>query len=482
MKLERSPASKSVLITLWAIVAVGFILRVYQIGKPSLWYDELYTAGRSNYQPAQILADLYENPFPPLYYFGMHYWIKAFGDSATSLRFPSLIFSVLTIIFVFILAKDLFDDKVGLFSALFVSLSGYSIYYAQEAKMYSLLWFLGVISFILFNRFTKEGKNTHLFLYLLFTLISVYTMYIGFIFVIIQNIAYFCLSRGKEKRRWLLGQLAIILLYLPWASRLFYHASRQSPFQAVFKVSNYPRLFATIFSKTLCGVVPRNDIMELSIYLIIILTAFIGFRKNSFKKLKLDLKNSDLVLFLWIIIPFFIYCSINIFVRPMLFKYTERYIGFIYIPLFILIGKGINKYAVKVKYTLLIILLFMSLAFGVMPMYRYDDRVINRENWRAFSRALLQRTENNSLIISSVPLYIITYYVRGVETKPMGYIADLNKQLPDKQPSSIFIVYTFLIKADIPFLRNSLKGYSLKENYYKRPSGFLWFKKIEAMP
>jgi hypothetical protein len=124
----------------------------------------------------------------------------------------------------------------------------------------------------------------------------------------------------------------------------------------------------------------------------------------------------------------------------------------------------------------------MSLAFGVMPMYRYDDRVINRENWRAFSLELLQRTENNSLIISDVPLYIITYYVRGYETKPIGYINDFNKQPPDKQPSSIFVVYTFLIKANIPFLRNSLKGYSLKENYYKRPSGFLWFKKIEVTP
>jgi hypothetical protein len=110
-------------------------------------------------------------------------------------------------------------------------------------------------------------------------------------------------------------------------------------------------------------------------------------------------------------------------------------------------------------------------------LYRYDDRAIHRENWRAFSQELLRRTEAGSLILTNIPLYIITYYVKGYETRPLSYIDVLDKQPLDKRPPSIFVVYTFLITADIPSVRDSLAGYRLKENYYKRPSGFLWLKK-----
>ena len=105
----------------------------------------------------QVIKNLSVSHFPPLYYILMHLWVNIFGVSEISLRFPSLIFSVLSIFFIFKLTKALYDEEVGLISALLLSVSPYSINYAHDAKMYSMLWFLGILSFYYFYKFTNRS-------------------------------------------------------------------------------------------------------------------------------------------------------------------------------------------------------------------------------------------------------------------------------------------------------------------------------------
>src|SRR3990172_843798 len=242
---------KRIQVSLFLILILGFLLRLYQLGVPSLWNDELNTAGRIDYPLIQVIKNLFVSPFPPLYYILMHLWVNIFGVSEITLRFPSLIFSVLSIFFIFKLAKELYDEEVGLISALLLSVSPYSINYAHEAKMYSMLWFLGILSFYYFYKFTNDPTYQDLFLYILFTTLSLYTLYVGFLFMVVQNICYFMFFKKKQTRQWLLGQFVMLLLYLPWIYIFIVNALQRTGIKWIPQTHNFLKRIVSIFSDTM---------------------------------------------------------------------------------------------------------------------------------------------------------------------------------------------------------------------------------------
>jgi uncharacterized membrane protein len=479
MKSEKLSKNRNILILLSFFVIFGFALRIYHLDGPSLWFDELRTAGRIHLELPQISNDLQKNPFPPLYYFLMHYWIKVFGDSESSLRFPSLIFSVLTIIFIFILAKEIFDRNVGLISALLTAISPYSIYYAQEAKMYSMLWLFGVISFLYFYRFCKDYKNLNLLLYILFTTIAIYTLYIGFIFIVIHNIAFFSFVRKQKIKKWLLGQLAIILLYLPWVHRLFYHINHN---RGILGLDPPLEIIKSVFLRTTFGPITHNNLIELSVYIFLIVTAFVNITNDKKRKYVFDFNKNDYVLILYIIAPIVIYFVVNTFIYTLLQARTERYIGFIYLPLLILVSKGLNKYRMVVKFTILFFLVIVTLLFRILPLYDYDRRAFFPINYREFSHQLRLRADTNSVILTAdLEPYAVAYYNKDLEIRPLDYIEVLKNQSADKNPSSVFILFLTLnrLPVNIQEVKENLKNYRLIETYVKFPTGFFWFKKSE---
>ncbi|MCX5698169.1 MAG: hypothetical protein NTX01_00500 [Candidatus Omnitrophica bacterium] len=76
----------------WAILIITIIafgLRLYRLGACDFWYDEVFSV--------LISKSFLHNWNPPVYFGILHYWIKLFGVSEFALRFPSLMFSVVSI-------------------------------------------------------------------------------------------------------------------------------------------------------------------------------------------------------------------------------------------------------------------------------------------------------------------------------------------------------------------------------------------------
>src|SRR3990167_4926541 len=82
----------------------------------------------------------------PVYYILVHYWTKIFGLSEFKLRFFSAIFGIASIYMIFLLGKTIFNEKVGLIAAFILSINHQHIYYSQEARNYSFLVFLALLS------------------------------------------------------------------------------------------------------------------------------------------------------------------------------------------------------------------------------------------------------------------------------------------------------------------------------------------------
>jgi len=76
---------------------------------------------------------------PPLHYFLVHFWVKLFGASETSIRMPSVLAGVASVGLMYLLLKRLCGEWAGVAGALLLALSPYHIHYSQEARAYALM-------------------------------------------------------------------------------------------------------------------------------------------------------------------------------------------------------------------------------------------------------------------------------------------------------------------------------------------------------
>jgi uncharacterized membrane protein len=159
------------------ILIVAFFLRLYRLGFHDLWYDEVYSV--------IISKKFWQDWNPPFYFALLNYWIRIFGTSEFSLRLPSLIFSVAGIPFIFLLGKHLFNEKVGISASLIMSLSPFHLWYAQEARPYSLSILLGLVSTYFLYRALIEEKVKFWFYFVLFSVLGVYSNISHFHFILL---------------------------------------------------------------------------------------------------------------------------------------------------------------------------------------------------------------------------------------------------------------------------------------------------------
>lgn len=209
------------------IFLIGLFLRIHGLGSKSLWFDEAFTLLESKKAFPDLLHFDREGIHPPLYRLIMHFWLYL-GKGETFIRIPSLLFSVFSIILIYKVAGLIFNKRVALYSALFMGISPFQIYYAQEVKMYSLLLFLCLVSIYFFLRVLKENKRVLWSGYVLFTALSIYTHYCAFLNIIAQNlfILFSCKRHKKLLPKWMLGQFLIILLFSPWFYSFGKHIER----------------------------------------------------------------------------------------------------------------------------------------------------------------------------------------------------------------------------------------------------------------
>src|SRR3989338_8542208 len=130
-------------IKLLFILVFALILRLININQ-SFWLDEAAQMIESS-RPFSLQFALSSDFHPPLYHLLLHFWVY-FGNSETFARIPSVVMGVLSVYFIYKVAR-LLNIKRGLIPAVFLlSLSPYHIYYSQEVRPYMLFALLSLAS------------------------------------------------------------------------------------------------------------------------------------------------------------------------------------------------------------------------------------------------------------------------------------------------------------------------------------------------
>ncbi|EKD46534.1 MAG: hypothetical protein ACD_67C00192G0001, partial [uncultured bacterium] len=230
---------------IWAILLLASGLRFTGLLKRDFWYDESFTGIAVKESFSEMIQMIINDVHPPLYYASLKLFSSFFDYNVFGIRLFSAIFGVLSVWAVYIVAKELFNRKAALWSSFIVAISPFAIQYSQEARMYSMLVFLILISSFFFLKGLRTGKRGYFIFWGIFTGLSILTHYMGIIFSSTYFVAYLFWAyfqkvgtydgkNLKEKvalfvknifpeKNIILGYLVALVVFLPWIGEFKHH-------------------------------------------------------------------------------------------------------------------------------------------------------------------------------------------------------------------------------------------------------------------
>ncbi len=228
-KISRQKSTTRIAIL--ALLLTALLIRSADLSTKTLWYDELQSVTYADLPLADLLESVQQfDPHPPLYYIQLYLWLLA-GTADFWIKLNSLFWSLLSIAILYVVISAIFDENVGILAAFLLTISPFSVAYAQEARMYTQIMVLGIGVFYF----------THQFLYgdrpwrmgggiIVVTVAFLYSHGAGFL-ILVSGSTYAAIylltakiAHGRRWKRfiqWLLLQIAIIILYLPWLARAY---------------------------------------------------------------------------------------------------------------------------------------------------------------------------------------------------------------------------------------------------------------------
>lgn len=360
---------------------IGFLVRLINLNQ-SLWLDEaIETLAVKNHSFFTLLSQYVSGDFhPPLYHFVLKVWTDVFGYSEVAVRFPSVIFSVLTIFFVYKIGCKLANSKVGLMAALFFALNPLAVYYAQEARMYSLAMFFvtGAVWALLSEKWL---------FFCAMVLGSLYTEYLPYLMLPVYFLA------AKDKKRVVIALVFSLIMLVPWLPFLFQQlhvgttVASDAPLWGKVVGGFDIKALPLTFVKFIIG---RIALDNKFLYAAVILP-ICGYFTWAIIKAK------NLALVYWLILPLILGTLVSVIVP------VYSYFRFLFVvPAFcLLLALGVSKNTKLALPILSVFLLSLSI-FNVVPKFQ-------RENWREVTNYV--NADNGVVFMPSVAQSApLTYY------------------------------------------------------------------------
>ncbi|MFH1353808.1 MAG: glycosyltransferase family 39 protein [bacterium] len=228
-KSKISPSRHVALWILLFIIISSLAVRSYHLTSRSLWFDEAFSWRLIQFSNTEMLTRAAADVHPPLYYLVLKAWSFIFGSTLLSLRSFSVVAALLTIAASYLFTTYATSSrKVGLAAALLLTVSGFQIQYAQEARMYTLGTALLLLSSYLLLKAVRESSLKYWLAYAVTASALIYTHYFalfslaGHFVFLFGYIVHRTKGRLGEILSWrqvwhaLLAAFLILVFFLPW--------------------------------------------------------------------------------------------------------------------------------------------------------------------------------------------------------------------------------------------------------------------------
>lgn len=272
----------------------------------------------------------------PLYHIILHHWMLAFGSGIEAVRTLSLIFFMLTVPVVYLLARTVLSRPWALFVTGLFSFAPFMNWYANEARMYTLLALFSVANQYFFVRILQ--KRNGWIGYALTTIIGIYSHYFFAFNLLTQAIFYF-FNRSKFQpgtfKRFAAVAAGLVLAVSPWIAYFIAEGAANNTRPLIEAPTTVN--FFNAYSQFLFGFQtdPVNTII-VSCWPLLVIVAFFTVKRH----MKIDTATTYLLVAASV--PVLLAFALSFIITPF---FLSRYMVPVVAPLFIVIAWLVSRYS-----------------------------------------------------------------------------------------------------------------------------------------
>jgi len=218
-KIHNAPSKRMDYILLGVIMLVAAVLRLWKLGQVPFMHDEFSALLRTRFDNFHdfILQGVMPDSHPigvQLFLWG---WVQLFGWSEFWVKLPFALMGIGSVYLIYLIGRQWFNRKVGLFSAAFFAVSQFTVFYSQLARPYAAGLFFVLLTAWFWHKVVFGTKTTTKD-YVGFAL-SAWACSLMQYFSIAQAgliflTGLFFLPKERRKAYWLSG-IAAVLLFAP---------------------------------------------------------------------------------------------------------------------------------------------------------------------------------------------------------------------------------------------------------------------------
>lgn len=391
------------------VTLISFFSLIHQ----SLRLDESQSIWQASHSFSGVIHTIALDVHVPLYHVLLHIWITFFGDGVITVRLLSLFFFLGTIPLVYVSAKEVLSRKWAMFAVVLFSFSPFMNWYANEARMYTLLVFVAVLHQLFFIKAMKYNKFWLSFA--VTAVIGVYSHYF-FFFILLSEGIFFLVNRKRfpKKSFTKMAYTAVIvfLAFMPW---LHYFRSLGSASGTRPNLQQPSTVdFFNVYSQFLFGFqVDTLNTILLSAWPIIMLIALLAVRKGKEAPLAVSFIASMALL------PVLLAYGVSLIITPF---FVSRYMIAAVAPLLLfllwLFSNSKTQQVSRSVATLLIAITFL----GTFSQITHSQTPV-KENYQEVVNEINKDVQPQDLVVISAPytIYPIEYYYKGsaqIQTLP----------------------------------------------------------------
>jgi uncharacterized membrane protein len=227
---SSSGKSRSVFFALVCLsLLAGIWLRWSGLSDQSLWADEGYTTWFSQFSPPVQWHLMPWETQAPIYHIALHYWTDLWGKSEAAFRSLSALFSCLSLIVLYLIARKMWPSRAFLILSLTLcSVSFFQIWYAKEARSYALFAFFLLVSVYSLQLCLEKQNLPRLIGVVIAISAALYTHNMALYYVPGLVAFWFiypsALSFSEKITKALVIGAIVALLYIPWLPLLIKQA------------------------------------------------------------------------------------------------------------------------------------------------------------------------------------------------------------------------------------------------------------------
>jgi mannosyltransferase len=382
------------------------VLSYFFFSTQSLRLDESQSLWQTSHTPLSILTVVAEDVHVPLYHELLHVWRVFVGDSVGSSRALSLVFFLFSIPAIYFLGKKAYNESIGLWSALFLTVSPFMNWYGNEIRMYSLFTLMVILNQYFFIEIWKNQKRDTWFWYAVTALFGIYSHYFFFLNLAAQVVFFglrYPLFPKRSFRKFITTAAVLVVCFIPWGYFVIYlnQISNQTPTLTVPSTVN---LFG-VFQQFLIGF-QGTTISTLFVSLWPLLLAFGFLALQRHQRMTAESEYFMLSVFVPILLAF----GVSYAVTPV---FISRYLILVVPALYLCVLALFTSFPTRIAWASKIGLVILMLITMGVEIKAAGTPV--KENYREASEYLTNHAKPQDVVIISAPftVYPIEYYYHG---------------------------------------------------------------------